>query len=73
MAEQLRQATDVVRQSQDEVAALVRAIRHAFQSPSGFSGLEAFHLSNIHQFAQKLMAEGVRAGVIPPPKLCTES
>ena len=52
---------DTVTQQIDQVAALVRAIRRAHQSPSGYGGVEAFHVSNVHDFARRLVAEGVRA------------
>ncbi len=47
----------------DEQAAagLVRAIRRAYQSPTAYGGVEAFHVANLHEFAGRLVAEGVRA------------
>jgi hypothetical protein len=51
---------EAVMQQRDQVAALVRAIRRAHQSPSGYGGVEAFHVSNVHDFARRLVAEGVR-------------
>lgn len=50
----------------DQVAALVRAIRRAHQSPSGYGGVEAFHVSNVHEFARRLVAEGVRVSEEAP-------
>ena len=41
---------------QERVAALVRVIRRIYGRP-----LEAFHVSDIHDFARRLVAEGVRA------------
>jgi hypothetical protein len=52
---------EAVIQLRDQVAALVRAIRRAYKSPSGYGGVEAFHVSNVHEFARRLVAEGVRA------------
>lgn len=61
MPEELKQARDSVGQRQEHVAALVRAIRRAHQSPSGYGGVERFSVSDIHEFARRLVAEGVRA------------
>jgi hypothetical protein len=52
---------EAVMQQRDQVAALVRAIRRAYQAPSGYGGVEAFHVGNVHEFARRLVAEGVRA------------
>ena len=57
---------EAVMQQRDQVAALVRAIRRAHQSPSGYGGVEAFHVSNVHEFARRLVAEGVRASEDAP-------
>jgi hypothetical protein len=46
----------------ETVAALVRAIRRAYGSPSGYGGLERFTVPDIHEFARRLVEEGVRAG-----------
>jgi hypothetical protein len=43
------------------VAVLVRAIRRMYGCP-----LEAFHIHNIHEFAARLAAEGVRASMDEP-------
>jgi hypothetical protein len=50
----------------DHAAALVRAIRRAHRSPSGFDSVEAFHIHNVHEFAARLVAEGVRASEVGP-------
>jgi hypothetical protein len=52
--------------ARERVAALVRAIRRAHQSPSGYGGVEAFHVANVHEFARRLVAEGVRASEDAP-------
>jgi hypothetical protein len=44
-----------------EAIALVRAIRRAYGSSSGYDGLERFTVTDIHEFARKLVAQGVRA------------
>jgi hypothetical protein len=46
-------------------AALVRAIRRAYGSPSGYGGLERFTVADIHEFARRLVEEGVRASEVP--------
>jgi hypothetical protein len=46
----------------ETVAALVRAIRRAYGSPSGYGGLERFTVADIHQFARRLVEGGVHAG-----------
>jgi hypothetical protein len=45
----------------ETVAALVRAIRRAYGSTSGLSGLERFTVTDIHDFARRLAEQGVRA------------
>jgi hypothetical protein len=57
---------DTMTQRCEQVAALVRAIRRAHQSPSGYGGVEAFHVSNVHEFARRLVAQGVRASEDAP-------
>jgi hypothetical protein len=52
---------DTVTQSGEQVAALVRAIRRAHLLPSEYGGVEAFHVSNVHEFARRQVAEGVHA------------
>jgi hypothetical protein len=47
------------------VAALVRAIRRAYDSPSGYGGLGRFTVADIHEFARRLVHEGVRAEEMP--------
>lgn len=54
-------AEPVAAQGQERVAALVRAIRRAHQSPSGYGGLVSFHVADIHAFARRLVEQGVRA------------
>jgi hypothetical protein len=46
----------------EAIASLVRAIRRAYGSPSGYGGLERFTVADIHEFARRLVEEGVRAG-----------
>jgi hypothetical protein len=45
----------------EAVAVPVRAIRRAYQSPVGYGGVERFTVTDIHEFARRLAAEGVRA------------
>jgi hypothetical protein len=45
----------------EAVASLVRAIRRAYGSPTGYGGLERFTVDNIHDFARRLIEQGVRA------------
>jgi hypothetical protein len=52
---------EAVMPQRDQVAALTRAIRRAYGSQSGYGGVERFSVSDIHEFARKLVAEGVRA------------
>jgi hypothetical protein len=67
MAEELiHQRDDTVAGHRDQVAALVRAIRRVHESPSGYGGVEAFHVANVHDFARRLVAEGVRASEDAP-------
>jgi hypothetical protein len=49
----------------ETVAALVRAIRRAYGSPTGHGGLERFTVADIHEFARRLVQEGVRADKMP--------
>jgi hypothetical protein len=44
-----------------ESAALVRAIRRAIRSQLGYTGLERFTVTDIHEFARRLAAQGVQA------------
>jgi hypothetical protein len=46
---------------QEAAAAIVRAIRRAYGKPSYYGWLEAFHVSNIHDFARRLLEQGVTA------------
>jgi hypothetical protein len=45
----------------EHVAALVRAIRRAHSSDYGYPGLERFTVTDIHDFARRLVEQGVRA------------
>jgi hypothetical protein len=54
-------ANPVAAQGQERIAALVRAIRRAHQSPSGYGGLVSFHVADIHEFTRRLVEQGVRA------------
>jgi hypothetical protein len=47
---------DPAAEDREPALALVRAIRRIYGCP-----LEAFHIHNIHEFAARLAAEGVRA------------
>jgi hypothetical protein len=51
---------EVARHQREQTAALVRAIRRGHESPSGYGGVEAFHVSNVHDFARKLIEQGAR-------------
>jgi hypothetical protein len=42
------------------VAALVRAIRRAYGSLHEYGGVEAFHVHNVHDFALRLLEQGVK-------------
>jgi hypothetical protein len=44
-----------------EAAALVRAIRQAYGKASDYGALERFTVYDIHDFARRLVAAGVRA------------
>jgi hypothetical protein len=57
---------EVAGNQREQTAALVRAIRRAHESPSGYGGVEAFHVSNVHDFARKLVEQGVRASEDAP-------
>jgi hypothetical protein len=62
MAEELMHpAEPVMAQGSERVAALVRAIRRVHQSPSGYGALVSFHVADIHEFARRLVEQGVRA------------
>jgi hypothetical protein len=45
----------------EQAAALVRAIRRAYSSPTDYPGLERFTVTDIHEFARRLTAQGVTA------------
>jgi hypothetical protein len=62
MAEELRHpAEPVAAHGQERVTAMVRAIRRVHQSPSGYGGLVSFHVADIHEFARRLVEQGVTA------------
>jgi hypothetical protein len=62
MAEELvHRGDDISAGSHERVAALVRAIRRAHHSPSGYGGVERFTVTDIHEFARRLVEQGVRA------------
>ena len=44
----------------EQTAALVRAIRQAYASPTGYGGLERFTVTDVHDFARRLVEQGVR-------------
>jgi hypothetical protein len=46
---------------QEATAALVRAIRRVYGSPDGVGGVEKFTVHNIHDFACRLLDQGVTA------------
>lgn len=43
----------------EQTAALVRAIRRAYASPTAYGGLERFTVTDIHDFARRLVEQGV--------------
>ncbi len=46
--------------AEDEAAAdLVRAIRRIYGSPDGIGGVEKFTVHNVHDFARRLLEQGV--------------
>jgi hypothetical protein len=53
------QADGVECAGRERVAALVRAIRRAYVSPAGYGGVERFIVGNVHDFARRLIEEGV--------------
>jgi hypothetical protein len=46
---------------QEAAAAMVRAIRRVYGSPDGISGVDQFRVENVHQFARRLLEQGVTA------------
>jgi hypothetical protein len=44
---------------QEAAAAIVRAIRRVYGSPDGIGGVEVFRVENIHDFARRLLGQGV--------------
>jgi hypothetical protein len=51
----------VIQTEREQAAALVRAIRRAHGSAEGYGGLERFTVTNIHDFARRLVNQGVVA------------
>jgi hypothetical protein len=45
--------------SNEDVAALVRAIRKAYKQDDTPGGVEMFYIKNVFEFAEKLVAAGV--------------
>ena len=45
---------------QEAAAAIVRAIRRVYGSPDGIGGVEKFTVHNVHDFARRLLEQGVR-------------
>jgi hypothetical protein len=45
---------------QEAAAAIVRAIRRVYGSPDGIGGIEKFTVHNVHDFARRLLEQGVR-------------
>ena len=46
---------------QEAAAALVRAIHRVYGSPDGIGGVEKFTVHNVHDFARRLLEQGVTA------------
>jgi hypothetical protein len=46
---------------QEAAAAIVRAIRRVYGSPDGIGGIEKFTVHNVHDFARRLLEQGVTA------------
>jgi hypothetical protein len=46
---------------QEAAAAIVRAIRRVYGSADGIGGVDQFRVENVHQFARRLLEEGVTA------------
>ena len=47
---------------QEAAAAIVRAIRRVYgSSDDGVSGVDQFRVENVHQFARRLLEQGVAA------------
>jgi hypothetical protein len=61
MAGELVRAGGITQASREQAAALVRAIRRAHGSETGHPGLERFTVTDIHDFARRLVEQGVRA------------
>ncbi len=40
-------------------AGIVRAIRRVYGSPDGIGGVEKFTVHNVHEFARRLLEQGV--------------
>jgi hypothetical protein len=51
---------------QEAAAAIVRAIRRVYgSSDGGISGVDQFRVENVHQFARRLIEQGVTASSVP--------
>jgi hypothetical protein len=46
---------------QEAAAAIVRAIRKVYGSHDGIGGVDQFRVENVHQFARRLLKQGVTA------------
>jgi hypothetical protein len=46
---------------QEAAAAIVRAIRQVYGSRDGIGGVEKFTVHNVHDFARRLLEQGVTA------------
>ena len=46
---------------QEAAAAIVRAIRRVYGSGDGIGGVEKFTVHNVHDFARRLLEQGVTA------------
>lgn len=68
MADVQQGREEAVMQQRVQVATVTRAIRRAYGSQSGYGGVERFSVGDIHDFARRLVAEGVRATAeVPAP------
>jgi hypothetical protein len=61
MAEEAIDSLGYVNAAREQAAALVRAIRRAYGSPGSYGGLERFTVTDIHDFARRLVEQGVTA------------
>ncbi len=56
----MKPSAEPIAGTDQDAVALVRAIRRAYSSPSGYEGVERFTVTDIHEFARRLVAVGVR-------------